>query len=299
MFVKRVLLPGHHHPCKQQGATPGYDVHPPLVPHKRFHGAAVDTGVNGHKIHTLFSVSPDHPQEILWGDFQQILLQVANGVVHGYGADHGGGLCNQLPAEGVGFTIIAQVHNGLCAKLQGQVHLLHLHVVAVAVAGDAQVDVDLGAESSADALRGNGGVVDVTGNGHFTLGDQLAKRFRLHVLLFGDQLHFRRHNAPLCGFHLGFVSSHGGDSFRQKFVGAGGRSKIEKREMTRFGNFPFLTSFVSLRWHDPNQVYGSKVAPSSQPVIQTPQLCSCWVHCTRGRWENQELFRRIQPLWFF
>ena len=28
----------------------------------------------------------------------------------------------------------------------------------------------------------------------------------------------------------------------------------------------------SLRWHYPNQVYGSKVVPSSQPVIQAPRV---------------------------
>ena len=33
--------------------------------------------------------------------------------------------------------------------------------------------------------------------------------------------------------------------------------------------------YDSLRWHYPNQVNGSKVIPSSQPVIQAPLLFNC------------------------
>ena len=33
--------------------------------------------------------------------------------------------------------------------------------------------------------------------------------------------------------------------------------------------------YASLRWHYPNQVNGSKVIPSSQPVIQAPLLFNC------------------------
>ena len=42
----------------------------------------------------------------------------------------------------------------------------------------------------------------------------------------------------------------------------------------RFRSFP-SRSQKSLRWHYPNQVYGSKVIPSSQPVIQAPRVFDC------------------------
>ena len=174
MLIKRVFISRHHHPGKQKGAAPGDDVHLPRIPHEGLHRTAVDAGVDGHKIYALFRVSADDAEEIFGGDLQQILLQIANGVVHGYGADHGGGFGDELPAEGVGFAVIAQVHNGFRAELQGQIHLLHLHIIVVAVPGDAQVDIDFRAESRSDALRGNGCMADVAGNGDFAPGKPAA-----------------------------------------------------------------------------------------------------------------------------
>ena len=143
MLIKRVFISRHHHPGKQERAAPGDDVHFPRIPHEGLHRAAVDAGVNGHKVHALFRMGADDPEEIFCGDLQQI----------------------------------AQIHNGFRTKLQGQVHFLHLHVIVVAVPGDAQIDVDFCAEPRPDALWGNGCMADVAGNGHFALGHQLAQGF--------------------------------------------------------------------------------------------------------------------------
>ena len=35
---------------------------------------------------------------------------------------------------------------------------------------------------------------------------------------------------------------------------------------------PVISSYTSLRWHYPNQVYGSKFCTSSQPGSQAPRL---------------------------
>ena len=42
---------------------------------------------------------------------------------------------------------------------------------------------------------------------------------------------------------------------------------------------------VSLRWHYPNQVYGSKVTPSSQPVTQAPPRFNYQFYYTSKFWK--------------
>ena len=59
MLIEGVLVASHLHPGKQQGAAAGDDIHLPLVSLKSFNGTAVDAGVDGHKVHTLFCVSTD------------------------------------------------------------------------------------------------------------------------------------------------------------------------------------------------------------------------------------------------
>ena len=45
---------------------------------------------------------------------------------------------------------------------------------------------------------------------------------------------------------------------------------IKNRKGNRRTRFPKFTTSVSLRWHYPHQVYGSKFATSSQPVYKLP-----------------------------
>ena len=133
-------------------------------------------------------------------------------VIHRHGADHDRALVGQLLAEGLGVAMAGQIHNGLCAHVHGAHHLLHLDVVILAVAGDAQIDVDLGAQHAADALRVQAGVVLVGRDGDLALGHQLTDLLRGAVLLLGDDLHFLGHDAlagrvHLCGVILHLVTS--------------------------------------------------------------------------------------------
>ena len=213
ILVEGVLVAGHLHPGKQQGAPPGDDVHLPLVPLEGLHRPAVQAGVDGHEVHPFLGVGPDHPQEVLGGDLQQVLFQVADGVVHGDGADHSGGHFDELPAEGVGLAIVGQVHDGLRPEAQGHADLVHLHLVIVGVPGDPQVYVDLGTQPLADPLGAEGGVTDVGGDGHLPQGHPLPEGLRLHVFLFRHGLHLRGDDALLGRFHLGAVCSHGPHPF--------------------------------------------------------------------------------------
>ena len=150
-----------------------------------------------------------HVDEVLGGQGGQIALVVDDGVIHRHGADHDGALVGQLLAERLGVAVAGQVHDGLCAHVDGAHHLFHLDVVVLAVAGDAKVDVDLGAQHGADALGVQAGVVLVGRDGDLALGDQLPDLFNGAVLLLGHDLHFRGDDALAGGVHLGGVSLHG------------------------------------------------------------------------------------------
>ena len=101
-----------------------------------------------------------------------------------------------------------QIHNGFCAHVHGAHHLLHLNVVVLAVAGDAKVYVDLGAQHGAHALGVQALVVLVGGNGYLALGDPLADLLGGAVFLFGYDLHLRGDDALAGGIHLGGISLH-------------------------------------------------------------------------------------------
>ena len=169
--------------------------------------------MDGHKVHALFRVGPDHPEKVLSGDLQQVLFQVPDGVIHGHRADHGRGQVDQLAAEGIGLAVVGQVHDGLGAEVQGHADLVHLCFIVVRVPGNAQVDVDLGPQTFADAFRAQGFVSDIGGNGDLAQGHPPAQFFRVHVLLLGHGLHLRRQDPFLGCFHLGMVLSHGPSSF--------------------------------------------------------------------------------------
>ena len=92
-------------------------------------------------------------------------------VIHRHSADHDGAFVGQLLTEGLGIAVAREVHDGLCAHVDGAHDLLHLDVVVLAVAGDAEVDVDLGAEHGADALGVQALVVLVGRDGDLALSD--------------------------------------------------------------------------------------------------------------------------------
>ena len=114
----------------------------------------------------------------------------------------------QLLAEGLGVAVAGQIHNGFCAHVHGAHHLLHLNVVVLAVAGDAKVHVDLGAQHGAHALGVQALVVLVGGDGYLAFGDPLTDLLGGAVFLFGYDFHLRGDDALAGGIHLGGISLH-------------------------------------------------------------------------------------------
>ena len=218
MFIERIFVAGHHHPCKQQGTATGNNIHFSFVTHKGFNRSAVNAGMNRHEIHAFFRMGTDNPQEILGGDFQQILFQITDGIIHRNGTDHGRRFSDQFPTERVGLAVIAQVHNGFGTEFQSHVNLLHFNVIVFAVAGDTQIDIDFCPQTGTDSFRRNRSMVNVAGNRHFALGNRGHDFFRRGIFLFGNDFHFRGNDSLFGGFHLCFVISHHADFLSNVFI---------------------------------------------------------------------------------
>ena len=164
--------------------------------------------MQGNKVHAVLCVQAYHIDEVLCSQLSQIPLVVDDRIIHRHSADHHRALVGQLLAEGLGVAVAGQVHDGLSAHVHGAHDLLHLDVVILAVAGDAEVDVDLGAQHAADALRVQAAVVLVGGDGDLALGDELPDLFGGAVLLLGDDLHLLGDDALAGGVHLGGIGLH-------------------------------------------------------------------------------------------
>ena len=170
-------------------------------------GLAGDAAVECDEVHTLLGVQADHVDEVFGGQGVQIPLIVDDAVIDRHSADHHRTLRGELPAEGAGVAVAGQVHDGLRPHVHGGEHLLHLHVVVLAVPGDAQVDIDLGAEHGADALGVQAGMQAVGGDDHLARRHQGQQLLGGHPFLFGHGLQFRRDDAPAGGVHLCGVST--------------------------------------------------------------------------------------------
>ena len=107
-----------------------------------------------------------------------------------------------------------QVHDGFCTHRHCGADLFHLHIIVLAVPGDSQVYIDLGAEHRTDSLGIQAGVQAVCGNGDLALCHQWHELLRAHLLLPGNNLQFRGEDAAAGGIHLcGIVSIHVAVSF--------------------------------------------------------------------------------------
>ena len=112
-------------------------------------------------------------------------------------------------AESMGHTIKVETQGtiGTEDELTAE-EIKEADVVILAVAGNAEVYVDLGAEHGADALGVQALVVLVGRDGDLALSDPLADLLGGAVFLFCHDLHLRRDDALAGGIHLGSISLH-------------------------------------------------------------------------------------------
>ena len=204
--------------------------------------------MDGHKVHAVLGVRAHDLEQVVLGKLDQRLFHVADGVVHGDGAHHERRLVDELLAELTRLARVGKVHDGVGAKVLGDLDLLPLLGGIGLIARDAQVDVDLGGQALADTKCAHAlfDVHDVGGNGDAAVGHALADVLGVAMLALGDFLHLR------CDL-----------------PGAG---EVDLRDELGLGLCAHWHG--SLRWHYPYQVCGSgRACPISacRLVLQAPR----------------------------
>ena len=187
-------------------------------------------------------------EQVVFGQLDERLFHVADGIVHGDGAHHERRLVDKLLAELARLARVGEVHDGVGAKVLGDLDLLPLLGGIGLIARDAQVDVDLGGQALTDAKSAHAlfDVHDVGGNRDAAVGHALADVLGVAMLTLGDFFHLR------CDL-----------------PGAG---EVDLRDELGLGLCAHWHG--SLRWHYPYQVCGSgRARPISacRLVLQAPR----------------------------
>ena len=258
-LVEGVLIAGDLHPAKQQRAAAADDVHQAAGLLIGLDDRLVDAAVDGHKVHAVLGMRAHDLEQVVLGELDQRLFHVADGVVHGDGAYHERRLVDELLAELARLARVGEVHDGVGAKVLGDLDLLPFLGGIGLVARDAQVDVDLGGQALADTKGAHAlfDMHDVGGNGDAAVGHALADVLGVAMLALGDFLHLRR-----------------------DLPGAG---EVDLRDELGLGLCAHWHG--SLRWHYPYQVCGSgRARPVSacRLVLQAPRLCGGLKYSSNG-----------------
>jgi hypothetical protein len=96
----------------------------------------------------------------------------------------------------------AQVHDGVGLQRNGDSGFIEFKAGIATILGDADVDIDFRAQSTADAGRHKGPVIPVGWNDHLAGRDQLKQALRVHAFTLGNHLHRFGQVSLFVGFHL-------------------------------------------------------------------------------------------------
>ena len=208
IFIERVLLARHAHPCKNKGSSSGNDVHFSLMVADLVDSFSGDSAVKRYEIYAILCVKSYYIDEILGCQCVKVSLIVDNGVINRNRSDHCRTLACQFAAEWNGVSVGGQIHNGMCAHVYSFHNFLHFHIVILAVSGYTEIYIDLGAEHGTYTFRINTFMIFICTDNDFTGCYQWKKFLCCHSLFFGYNFKFRCDDAFTGSFHLCTIISH-------------------------------------------------------------------------------------------
>ena len=202
ILVERILLAGHAHPCKYKAASSADDISLSLVLLDLVDRLPCDTAVECYEIDSILSVQTDHIDKVLCGESREVALIVYDAVVYRYRTDDGRTLGSQFLSERLCVAVTRKVHDRFGSHLYGVHHLLHFHIIILAVPRNPEIYVYLSSQHAADTLRIEAFVSLVGAYRHLALGNQLLQLFSRHIFLLGNSPQFRCEYPFSCSVHL-------------------------------------------------------------------------------------------------
>ncbi|MBT9159331.1 MAG: hypothetical protein DDT26_00589 [Dehalococcoidia bacterium] len=113
-----------------------------------------------------------------------------------------GTLIQDGPTDGGDFAASAQIHNRIGPGIDAYLQLLEFRFDIAKIGRGADIGVDLGAKSLADAAGIKPMMIDIGRDDDRTIGHALDQQFGIHPLLLSHDLHLRRENSTSCQFQL-------------------------------------------------------------------------------------------------
>ena len=208
VFIERILLTGHAHPCKYKRSSSGNDIHFSLVITDLIDGLSCDSTVKSYKVNTILCMESDYIDKIFSCQRIKISLIVDNGIINRNGSDHCRTLGCQLASERNGISVGRKIHDSMGAHVYSFHYFLHLYIVVLAVSGYPKVYIDLGAEHGTYALRIDTFVIFICTDRHLTGGYQRKQFLCCHAFLLSYDLKLRCDDAFTGCLHLCTVISH-------------------------------------------------------------------------------------------
>ncbi len=99
VLIERVFVSGDFHPAEEQRPAAAHDVHEAAGLLEGLDDRAVDARVDGHEVDAVFGMRAHDLEQVVFGELDERLFHVTDGVIHGHGAHHERRLVDELPAE--------------------------------------------------------------------------------------------------------------------------------------------------------------------------------------------------------
>ena len=232
VFVEETLPVVGQAPLGHNGTAPGDDARDPV--HRQRHIGQAHAGVDGEVVHALFGLLNQRVPENLPGEVLRLAVHLLQRLVDRHAAHGDGAVADDPLPRFVDVAPGGQIHNGVPAPPGGPGHLFHFLLNAGSDRRVADVGVDFDQEVASDDHRFRFGMVDVGGDdgaagGHLgahefgrhhrrqvgaevhRLGAAHQRRaeelLAAHILADGDELHFRRDDAPPGVVHLRHIAA--------------------------------------------------------------------------------------------
>lgn len=169
------------HPSEMEGSSSGDDVGDTLLLLEAVDGFLGEAAVYRHEIDALLGLSFDGGEEIVDGHFHYgpVAIDGLNrGLVNWDGAQGERRVCQDAPADTAEVASRAEVHDSVGFVIQGDIDLAELVGELREVGRCADIDVDLGAEGTADGCGSGRGVLGIEGDDYAAGSNQGKEGFQ-------------------------------------------------------------------------------------------------------------------------